>query len=186
MANSKRKCKSCGNFVREFIVTPKGVFCSFEVAAKWGYANKAKGAKIVQKSADKKHAARKKEFNDNDKSLREKCAQAAFNAYIRGRDSNEPCISCGRYHTGQYHAGHYRSRGAHPELRFEELNCHKQCSPCNNHLSGNISNYRPALIDKIGQDKVDWVEGPHEPKKYTCAELKEIEQLYKQKLKDLV
>lgn len=132
-----------------------------------------------------KHKADKKRFNDNDKSLREKRAQASFNAWVRARDSGEPCISCNRNHTGQYHAGHYRSRGAHPELRFEELNCHKQCAPCNNHLSGNISNYRPALINKIGLDKVEWIEGPHEPKKYTCAELKEIELLYKQKLKEL-
>jgi len=135
--------------------------------------------------ADKVHAIKKKELKDNDKPLREKAAQASFNAFIRLRDDARSCISCGRHHTGQYHAGHYRSRGAHPELRFEELNCHKQCAPCNNHLSGNISNYRPALIEKIGQDKVDWIEGPHEPKKYTCAELKEIELLYKKKLKGL-
>jgi hypothetical protein len=135
--------------------------------------------------ADKKHAVRKKEMKDNDKSLREKAAQAAFNAFIRLRDLLLPCISCGRHHTGQYHAGHYRSRGAHPELRFEESNCHKQCAPCNNHLSGNISNYRPALIVKIGQDMVGWIEGPHKAKKYTCAELKEIELLYKRKLKEL-
>jgi len=136
--------------------------------------------------ADVKHKEAKRSLKDNDKKLREKSAQSAFNKYIRVRDDELCCISCGRHHTGQYHAGHYRSRGAHPELRFEELNCHKQCAPCNNHLSGNISNYRPALIIKIGQDKVDWIEGPHEPKKYTCAELKEIELKYKSKLKDLL
>ena len=146
----------------------------------------AKWVKLEREDkADKVHAVKKRKMKDNDKSLREKQAQAAFNAFIRKRDCNLPCISCGRHHDGQYHAGHYRSRGAHPELRFEELNCHKQCAPCNNHLSGNISNYRPALIERISQDKVDWIEGPHEPKKYTCAELKEIELLYKQKLKAL-
>ena len=41
------------------------------------------------------------------------------------------------------------------------------------------------LIEKIGIDNVDWLEGPHEPKKYTCEDLKEIEILYKSKLKDL-
>lgn len=136
--------------------------------------------------ADKKHKQKKKELKENDKSFRDKQAQAAFNAFIRGRDKDLCCISCGRHHTGQYHAGHYRSRGAHPELRFEELNCHKQCAPCNNHLSGNITDYRINLIRKIGQEKLDWIEGPHEPKKYTCSELKEIELLYKQKLKDLI
>jgi len=143
-------------------------------------------AKLERESkADKVHAVKKRKMKDNDKSLREKQAQAAFNAFIRKRDCSLPCISCGRHHTGQYHAGHYRSRGAHPELRFEELNCHKQCAPCNNHLSGNISNYRPALIEKLGLVRMKYLEGPHKPKKYTCAELKEIELLYKQKLKDL-
>ncbi|MCP4060771.1 MAG: recombination protein NinG, partial [Pseudoalteromonas sp.] len=66
-----------------------------------------------------------------------------------------------------------------------EDNCHKQCAPCNNHLSGNISNYRPALVKKIGQDRVDWLEGKHEVRKYTCEDLKEVELKYKQKLKEL-
>lgn len=137
-----------------------------------------------EKKADDKFKARKKELKDNDKSFRAKQAQTAFNAYIRARDDNDPCISCQRHHTGQYHAGHYRSVGAHPELRFEELNNHKQCAPCNNHLSGNITDYRINLIKKIGLEKVEWIEGPHEPKKYTCTELKEIELKYKEKIKE--
>lgn len=135
--------------------------------------------------ADKKHNAKKKDLKDNDKSHRAKLAQQAFNAFIRFRDNDDPCISCQRFHTGQYHAGHYRSVGAHPELRFEELNNNKQCSPCNSHLSGNIADYRINLIKKIGVEKVEWIEGPHEAKKYTCAELKAIEVLYKEKLKSL-
>lgn len=138
-----------------------------------------------EKKSDVKHKAAKKRLKDNDKPFRDREAQKSFNAYIRARDILLPCISCGRHHTGQYHAGHYLSRGAHPELRFDELNCHKQCSSCNNHLSGNITNYRAALIKLIGQDNLDYLEGPHKPKKYTCAELKEIELMYKQKLKML-
>lgn len=179
MAN-KRRCPNCKTYNKpeDAIKVNMSYFCNINCATSHGYKNKDKGAKI-------KHTAQKKGLKDNDKPYRDKCAQAAFNAYIRFRDSELCCISCGRHHTGQYHAGHYRSRGAHPELRFEELNCHKQCSPCNNHLSGNISNYRPALIDKIGVDNVEWIEGPHEPKKYTCTELKEIELLYKRKLKEI-
>ena len=178
MAVSKRKCKACGDYVREFIVTPKGVFCNIDSAVKYAYKNKSKGADLV-------HKQKKKAFRSNDKKLRSDMAQQAFNKYIRFRDKDSVCISCGRNHSGQYHAGHYRTRGAHPDLKFEEYNCHKQCAPCNNHLSGNISNYRINLIKKIGIDNVDWLEGPHEPKKYTCEDLKEIEILYKSKLKDL-
>ena len=73
-------------------------------------------------------------------------AQSAFNSFIRLRDADLPCVSCGRYHGGQYHAGHYLSVGAHPELRFNELNVNKQCAPCNTHLSGNAVRYRVGLI----------------------------------------
>jgi hypothetical protein len=106
-------------------------------------------------------------------------AQVAFNAWIRERDKDLPCISCQRHHKGQYHAGHYRSVGACPELRFEPLNVHKQCSACNNYKSGNILEYRLNLIAKIGQEKVDWIEGKHDPVKYTVEDLREIRDRYR-------
>lgn len=112
-------------------------------------------------------------------------AQQAFNSFIRARDYKEPCISCQRHHNGQYHAGHYRTTKAAPELRFNEFNVHKQCSVCNNHMSGNILEYRINLIQKIGIVEVEWLEGKHEPKKYTIDDLKQIKEAYKQKLKEL-
>jgi hypothetical protein len=101
-------------------------------------------------------------------------AQTAFNFFIRLRDADQPCISCGRHHQGQYHAGHYLSVGARPELRFEELNVHKQCAPCNTHLSGNAVLFRKALLEKLGVELVEWLEGPHKPSKYTIDDLKTI------------
>ena len=101
-------------------------------------------------------------------------AQAAVNKFIRLRDADQPCISCGRYHQGSYDAGHYLSVGARPELRFDELNIHKQCVPCNQHLSGNVVNFRKGLLIRIGAESVAYLEGPHEPKKYTIDELKAI------------
>ena len=112
-------------------------------------------------------------------------AQAAVNTFIRLRDKDLPCISCGRYHQGSYDAGHYLSRGARPELRFDELNIHKQCVPCNQHLSGNIVLYRIALLEKIGAEGVAYLEGPHEPKKYTIEDLKAIKAEYTAKAKEL-
>jgi hypothetical protein len=112
-------------------------------------------------------------------------AQTVINQYIRLRDDKEPCISCQRHHTGQYHAGHYLAVGSHPELRFNELNNNKQCSVCNNNLSGNQIEYRKHLIIKIGLDQVEWLEGPHQPRKYTIEEIKAIKDLYKLKLKEL-
>lgn len=111
-----------------------------------------------------------------------KRAQQAFNAWVRLRDASKPCISCGTTGTnsirysggGQWHAGHYRTIAAAPELRFEPLNVHKQCSQCNAMNSGNIVEYRMNLVQRIGADKVAWLEGPHEPKKYTVEEIKAL------------
>lgn len=112
-------------------------------------------------------------------------AQIAVNAYRRELLKDEPCISCGRHHSGQYHAGHYISVGSHPELRFEELNIWKQCQPCNTHLSGNLINYRKALVARIGLEKVEWLEGKHEPKNYSISDIKEIIIKYKGLLNEL-
>lgn len=111
-------------------------------------------------------------------------AQAIFNSYIRERDKDLPCISCGRT-TGSWDAGHYRSIGSCQELRFDELNVHKQDVFCNQFNSGNLINYRLGLIKKIGLEKVEWLESFHQPKKYTIEEIVEIKRIYKIKLKEL-
>lgn len=111
--------------------------------------------------------------------------QIEFNKYIRGRDRRDACISCQRTHLGQYHAGHYRTVGSAPELRFNELNCHKQCSACNNYLSGNIINYRINLIKKIGLEQVEWLEGKHKPQKLTIDDIKAIKRKYQLAVKSL-
>lgn len=112
-------------------------------------------------------------------------AQAAVNAYVRMRDKDLPCISCGRFHQGQYHAGHYLSRGAHPELALNPINIAKQCAPCNTHLSGNQVRFRTGLIARIGIELVEWLEGPHEPKRYTIEDAKRIRDEFRSKLKEL-
>lgn len=113
-------------------------------------------------------------------------AQAAFNTYIRTRDAEQPCISCGRHHEGKHDAGHYRTRGASPATRYDETNCHKQCAPCNQHLSGNIENYTPNLIEKIGQEAFDILMGPHPVKKWTREELEQLAAHYRQKTRELI
>ena len=112
-------------------------------------------------------------------------AQTAFNAWVRERDIGLPCVSCGRHHNGQWHAGHYRTVGGNPELRFEPLNVWRQCAPCNNHKSGDIVKYRLELVKRIGADKVDWLEGPHEPQRYTIEQLQAIKAEYRAKTREL-
>lgn len=98
-------------------------------------------------------------------------AQAAFNGFIRARDAARPCVSCGRHHHGQWHAGHYMSTGARPELRFDEANVHKQCQPCNTHLSGNLVLYRAELIRRVGSHEVERLEGPASTVKLSREEI---------------
>ena len=74
-----------------------------------------------------------------------------FNKFIRKRDQDQPCISCGKYTTLQ--AGHFYSAGNHPSLKFNEDNVHGQCKRCNYFLSGNLLPYRDNLILKIGQER---------------------------------
>ena len=149
-----------------------------------------KAQKDFQKDAERKAKEQRKWIREQKAKVKSrgehlKEAQHAFNAYIRERDRHRPCISCGTYTAGQYHAGHYRTTKAAPELRFEELNCHKQCAQCNNFDSGNIVEYRISLIQRIGQEAVDWLEGPHEAKHYATDELKEIKRKYRAMKREL-
>lgn len=146
------------------------------------------GAKIVAKEVEAKKA-RKKQKEDKEriknKGEWEAELQKWVNKYVRLRDADDPCISCGRYHQGQYHAGHYKSRGAHPELRFDLANIHKQCAPCNNHKSGDISNYRINLIAKIGQAEVDRLEGYNPPRHDTIEDIKAKIVEFKQMVREI-
>jgi hypothetical protein len=113
-------------------------------------------------------------------------AQQAVNAYVRARDADLPCISCGRWHDGQWHAGHYLSTGARPNLRFDEQNIHKQCQPCNTHLSGNLVNYRRRLIEKIGIDAVEGIEADQSTRKWSVDDLVDIRRQYVEKRKAIM
>ncbi len=109
--------------------------------------------------------------------------QDVFNTFIRTRDKDKPCISCGTF-TGKMNAGHYKSVGGSPELRFNELNVHKQCEYCNTHLSANLIEYRIGLVKRIGVDIVEFLERKdHAPLKLTVEEIKEQIKVYKEKIK---
>ena len=167
MAKPAIKLKKCAICKKEFqLFRSLQKCCSHQCALKLAVSIREKDerkAYKVAKLAIKTRGAWAKE------------AQAAFNKFIRARDHDRGCICCNnRKYDGQYHAGHFLSVGAYPELRFSLINCHKQKSSCNNYKSGNQVNYRRYLIGVIGEENVEWLEGPHEAKKYTIDELKEI------------
>lgn len=182
MSNSKRRCKQCKEYylAGDMVKVPAGWFCSHDHAVDFAQ-NRARIARDKEKR--KKLRQDKERIKTRSDWLRE--AQAAFNKYIRLRDKDLPCISCDKPNNGshQRHASHYRSVGAHPELRFESLNVHASCAQCNAIKSGNLVEYRIRLSNKIGAINLTWLEGPHEPKKYTVEEIKEIIKEYKEKIK---
>ena len=179
MPARKKKCKGCGdkftpppNLLRASVCSP---VCGIAV-----------GREMRAKAERRAHRKRKEGLRSKSDWL--KLAQKEFNAYIRLRDMNEPCISCGRYHQGQYHAGHYRPVGGMcgQALRFNEINCHRQCSVCNNWQSGRLTDYRIGLIKKIGIELVEWLEKDHpEPAKWSIEEIQAIRRYYRDAQKQM-
>lgn len=143
---------------------------------------------VRAKEAAKEARQQKKAFLDNDKSFQRAKAQKVFNEFIRLRDAGDNCISCERgplSWQGQWHCGHFKTVGSRPDLRFDERNANKQCSICNNYLSGNLAEYAIKLTNKIGADSVKALDFVGEPKKYTAQDYKEIHDHYKAKIKEL-
>ena len=119
-----------------------------------------------------------------------KLLQVVFNTYIRERDKKAGygCISCGTKKNIQYAAGHYFTVGGFPSVRFDEDNLHLQCNNfCNMQLSGNIINYRPALIERIGLERFEALEyrARNGVLKLSIPEIKEKIIYYKAKIKEL-
>lgn len=103
-----------------------------------------------------------------------KKVQNAVNKYVRERDKDLPCISCGKW-ADTWHAGHYWPQGSNGGLRYNLDNLHKQCVSCNLFKHGNQGEYRFGLIAKIGEKRVRWLEDHrHELKKWKRDELEEI------------
>lgn len=183
MTFRRTRCPHCkGKLEQGQRIHPECIDGYAEAQAEKAKRADAKAARMAAKVERASIKARKEAIKSRADWARE--AQTAFNAFIRARDDGLPCISCGRHHQGQWHAGHYLSTGARPELRYTESNVHRQCAPCNTHLSGNAVLYRIGLIERIGLEAVEWLEGPHELPKWTPDDYKAIRDNYRQKLKD--
>lgn len=197
------RMKACRVCKAEFLAErPMQHACGWKCALALVDAKKAKAAarqeKVERAARRAEKAAAKAKLKTRADYLKE--AQAAFNAWVRERDRDQPCICCGSYGAGEdwltggkWDAGHFLSRGSHPELRFEPDNCHKQLKSCNAGSSKYArkgrtvaEGYRERLIAKIGLARVEWLEGPHEPRHYTIEELQAITARYRAEIRKLV
>ena len=114
--------------------------------------------------------------------------EEVFNKFIRLRDKDKPCISCGTEKQNiEYHAGHFWPGGNYSFLRFHEDNVHKQCgNNCNKNKHGNVGEYRIKLIERIGLERVNYLDlTRHNSSTLTIDEVKEKIIIYKSKVKQL-
>lgn len=181
MKLNKRKCKNCKVEFQK--LSPLHSLCSQKCAIENANKLKLKREALEAKKQRKEYKDTKEKLKTRPDHLRE--AQRWFNAWVRQRDLGFPCIACNKPMNKKINASHYKSVGAHPELRFEPLNCHAGCEACNTYLSGNILNYRINLINRIGLEKVEWLESQHEAKHYSVDDIRAIKGEYKRKLKEL-
>lgn len=185
MQSKNRRCAYCKKKVPTESAKINGLkaFCSTDHALAW--LNTEKGRDTFLKARKAKNTAAKKLLKTKSDYVKE--AQQAFNAYVRFRDRDLPCISCGKSPTdrfgGAFDAGHYRSRGAAGHLRYNLHNCHKQCKRCNRDMSGNVVEYRINLIKRMGQDKVEALENDNTTRLFTIEYLQRLKRVFLKKLR---
>lgn len=166
-----KNCKWCGTVFRPYMSADR--FCST-----YCFVDAHKD-KVWRKIAKEKKAKLKSRL-DYLKDL-----QKIFNKYIRLRDKDLPCISCKRFDVEEFHAGHYIP-STYSYLRINEDNVNKQCSYCNTHLRGAITDYRINLIKKIGLTRVEYLENSkHKSFELSIEEIKLKIEYYKKICKEL-
>jgi len=144
--------------------------------------------KKIKAKEQKDWTKRKREIKKGMETVQElmKITQVTFNKFIRLRDKGLPCISCLNDKPKKVNAGHYYSSGGHKNLTFNEDNCHLQCEYCNTFLHGNLIMYRDTLLKRIGSERLQQLDNTaHETRKYSREELRELNEYYKQKIKEL-
>lgn len=107
-------------------------------------------------------------------------AKKSFQHWVRLRDSELGCISCGT-EKGKWHGSHFFSANLYSGLIFDERNVHKSCDYCNVFLHGNLLEYRKGLINRYGFEYVNQLEVDADIKrnwKYSKSDLIEIKKKY--------
>ena len=185
MLSKNRRCNYCKKKIptESAIINGLKAFCSADHAIAW--LDTEKGQVTLKKAKAKKTKEARESLKTKSQYVKE--AQVAFNTYVRLRDADKPCISCGgspaQRYGGSMDAGHYRSRGAAGHLRYNLNNCHAQCKKCNRNLSGNVVEYRINLIKRIGQEKVEALENDNSTKLFTIEYLQRLKRVFQKKVR---
>ena len=188
MKASNRRCANCRKkcAAEDALISQLKAFCSFDCLKQYTSSNQDKLVKRVSIERRKKDSERREKLKTRSQWGRE--AQAAVNAYVRYRDRDRSCISCGRNLKfgavgGKVDAGHLLSRGAHPHKRYRTDNIHAQCVACNRHRSGAVDNFRVGIVWRYGQEYLDRIEAHWESPEMTIDYLKRIKDVFTRKLR---
>ena len=170
------KCAFCKKQFTQFNSLNK--VCSIKCAIELG---KLKPAKVNYKRVNSQLKSEAKEKLET-YSQKVNKVKVIFQKWIRERDKNEPCISCGTLTANEWHASHFKKAETYSGVIFNEINVWKSCKKCNVFLNGNELNYRERLVKKIGLDQVIALEelaNETRTKKWTIEELQQIKNKYK-------
>jgi len=182
-----RKLRSCKAPSCKEKFEPRGanqIVCSPECAYELQKKKNEKVRKEMQKQDRAKIREMKLKLKTHSKWIQE--LQVIFNKYVRLRDKNLPCISCGTQKDVRWSAGHYFPAGSYPMVRFDEDNVWKQCwNNCNKNRHGNLANYKIGLIERVGENRFQELEERTRiPLKLTIPEIIELKTYYKQLIKN--
>ena len=173
-----RTCKICKKKF-EPTYSKVQITCSFECAIEYTKRQKEKAWKKEKKERKEKLKTWSDYYQETLK---------VFNQYIRERDKDKPCISCGK-EPGTYKitSGHYYPQGQYRGIAMHEDNAHGQCwYDCNKNKHGNLSEYRHGLISRIGKTRVEALDAlRNEINKPSIPELIELKVKLKDKIKKL-
>lgn len=143
-----RKCRNCRVWYKPKRTTQ--CVCSADCAFEKTKADKAK-------IRAREHKQRLHALKPLSQIIQE--AQAAVNGFVRARDKDLGCISCGKPVT---EAGHYFHAGTKYQLsrlRLDPRNIHGQCTHCNRFKGGgNQHEYRKGLIIRYGERALTEIE----------------------------
>lgn len=92
-------------------------------------------------------------MKSKNKTLAKKKADRYFSEFIRKRDKNKPCVTCGQMKADK-DAGHFISR-RFEATRYSEQNCHGQCLKCNRFENGNQFAHGKAIDQMYGKGTAD-------------------------------
>lgn len=186
-----KHCRVCGDSFIPIRSTLEPVCANYECRTEFAL-------RYTEKQREKKAKIERKIKFEERKELKEKLmtlsdyereAKKSFQKFIRLRDKDLPCISCGKK-TNDPAGGHFYPAGIYSGLMFNENNCHLQCNThCNKFLSGNILEYRKGLIKRYGEQFVIDLDNLADEKrnyKYSKEELIAKKLQYDIKIKELL